>query len=56
MFHSYDDVYVDFTKLSVQSSLKCLLGEMSENKNCHVVMQIIIQNHCTVKVTKSKKR
>ena len=59
-FHSYDDADIDITKLSVQNSLKCLITEISESKDLLVlfpsVMQIIIQNHCTLKVTKSKTR
>ena len=32
-FHLYDDVDTDITELSVQSSLKCLITEISENKD-----------------------
>ena len=32
-FHSYDDVGIDVTKLSVQSSFKYLISEIIENKN-----------------------
>ena len=35
--HSYDDAYIDFTKVSVQSSLKCLVSEIRENKNLLVL-------------------
>ena len=31
-FHSYDDTDIDITKLSVQSSLKCLLNIISEKR------------------------
>ena len=32
-FYLYDDADIDITKLSVQSSLKCLITEISENKD-----------------------
>ena len=32
-FHLYDDADIDITKLSVQISLKCLITEISENKD-----------------------
>ena len=32
-FHLYDDPDINITKLSVQSSLKCLITEISDNKN-----------------------
>ena len=56
-FHSYDDDDIDSTNFSVQSSLKCLITEISEKMIylCYCcIMQSIIQNHCTLKVTKSK--
>ena len=31
--HLYDDADIDITKLSVQSFLRCLMTEISENKN-----------------------
>ena len=37
-FHSYDDAYIDVAKLSVQSSLTCLVSEISENKNVLVFL------------------
>ena len=37
-FHSYDDGYIDFAKLSVQSFLVCLVSEISENKNLLVFL------------------
>ena len=54
-FHLYDDADTDITKLCDQSSLKCLITEISENWCLLVLlMPAIIQNHCTFKVTKSK--
>ena len=32
-FHLYDDADIDISKSSVQSSLKCLITEISENKD-----------------------
>ena len=32
-FHLFDDADINITKLSVQRSLKCLLTEISENKD-----------------------
>ena len=32
-FHLYDDAGIGITKLSLQSSLKCLITEISENKD-----------------------
>ena len=52
-FYSYDDADIDIAKLSVQSSLKYFINEISENKDC-VIVQTIVQNNCTLKVTKSK--
>ena len=58
-FHSYDDADIDITKLSVQSSLKCLITKISEKRIylCYCcIMQNIIQKYFTLKVTKSKTR
>ena len=55
-FHSYDD---DVTKLSVQSSLKCHITDISEKRIywCYCcVIQSTIQNHCTLKVKKKVKQ
>ena len=32
-FHLYDDAHIDIAKVSVQSSLKCLITEIGENKD-----------------------
>ena len=59
VFHSSDDADIDITNLSVQSSLKCLITEISEKRIylCYCcIKQSIIQNHCTLKATKSKTR
>ena len=37
-FHSYDDAYIDFAKLSVQSSLTCLVSEIRDDKNLLVFL------------------
>ena len=37
-FHSYDDAAIGTTKLSVQSSLKCLINEISETKDLLVLL------------------
>ena len=37
-FHSYDDADIDMTKLPVRSSLKCLITEISENKDLTVLL------------------
>ena len=57
MFHSYDDADTGITKLSVQSSLKCLTTEISENKD----LLVLLLHHadkscCTLKIAKSKIR
>ena len=47
--HSYNDADIDFTKLSGQCSLKCLITNISENGIylCYYcIVQTIIQNHC----------
>ena len=36
-FHSYD-IVIDMTKLPVPSSLKCLITEISENKDLTVLL------------------
>ena len=37
-FHLYDDAEFDITKLSVQSSLKCLITEISKTKDLLVLL------------------
>ena len=37
-FHLYDDGDIDIAKLSFQSSLKCLIIEISENKDLLVLL------------------
>lgn len=57
VFRSYDDVGIDFIKLAVQSYLKCLITVIVEDTNLQMlccIMQIIIQNHCPLKVKKGK--
>ena len=41
MFHSFDDVDVDITKLSVQSPLKCLVTVISADKD----LLVLLSNH-----------
>ena len=36
-FHSYDDADIDMTTLPVQSSLKCLITEISKKKDLLVL-------------------
>ena len=38
MFHSYDNADIDITKLSVQSSLKCIIKEITENKDLPMLL------------------
>ena len=58
-FHLYDDAGIDITKFSVQNSLACLISKISEKRNllryCWI-MQTLILNHWTLKVTKRKSR
>ena len=37
-FHSYDDADIDMAKLPVPSSLKCLITEISKNKDLTVLL------------------
>ena len=37
-FHLYEDAAIGSTKLSVQSSLKCLINEISETKDLLVLL------------------
>ena len=37
-FRLYDDAGIDMTKLPVSSSLKCLITEISENKDLTVLL------------------
>ena len=37
-FHLYDDADIDITKLNVQSSLECLITEISEKKDLLVLL------------------
>ena len=56
-FHSYDDADIGITKLSVQSSLKCLVTEISETKDLLVLLlHHADKNHCTLKVTKKENK
>ena len=55
-FHLYDDTYIYITKLSGQSSLKYLITENKDLLALFMFMQKIIQNHCSLKVIKSKTR
>ena len=61
-FHSYDVADIDVTKLSVQSSLKCLITEISDSEISEIKDLLVLllhhadKHHYTLKVAKSKIR
>ena len=55
-FYLYDDADIDIKELIIQSSLKCLLTEISENKDLLVLLLYYADHNLKILHFKSNKK